>query len=174
MALPHGLNRLNVWWLQLGITHQRIHPGSPQENGAHERLHKTLKERVARPPAANLNLQQRVFNRFRETYNQLRPHEALNDETPASRWVPSSRPFPETIAPPHYPGHFEVRKVSTAGTFRLHSGQHFLSSALNEEYVGFEEIADGLWNIVYYDTLLGRFEEQTGTITGAPSLRKKC
>jgi transposase InsO family protein len=170
----HGLNRLNVWWLQLGITHQRIHPGSPQENGAHERLHKTLKERVARPPAANLNLQQRAFNRFRTTYNQLRPHEALDDETPASRWKPSARPYPERIAPPEYPGHFEVRKVSTAGTFRLHSGQHFLSQALNEEYVGFEEIKDGLWNIVYYDTLFGRFDEQTGTITGAPSLRKKC
>src|SRR4030095_13055452 len=131
-------------------------------------------ERVARPPAANLNLQQRAFNHFRTTYNELRPHEALDDETPASRWKPSARPYPERIAPPEYPGHFEVRKVSTAGTFRLHSGQHFLSQALNEEYVGFEEIKDGLWNIVYYDTLFGRFDEQTGTITGAPSLRKKC
>jgi integrase-like protein len=170
----HGLNHLNVWRLQLGITHQRITPGSPQENGAHERLHKTLKERVARPPAANLNLQQRVFNCFRKTYNELRPHEALNDETPASRWTPSPRCYPEHIARPEYPGHFEVRKVSSAGTFRLHSGQHFLSQALNQEYVGFEEIEDSLWNIVYYDTLLGRFDERTQTITGAPSLRKKC
>jgi putative transposase len=170
----HGLNHLNVWWLQLGITHQRITPGSPQENGAHERLHKTLKERAARPPAANLNLQQRVLNRFRKTYNELRPHEALDDETPASRWTPSPRRYPEHIARPEYPGHFEVRKVSSAGTFRLHSGQHFLSQALNFEYVGFEEIEDSLWNIVYYDTLLGRFDERTQTITGAPSLRKKC
>ena len=170
----HGLNRLNVWWLQLGITHQRIAPGSPQENGAHERLHKTLKERAARPPAANLNTQQRVFNGFRETYNQLRPHEALDDETPASRWVPSPRPYPECIAPPEYPGHFEVRRVSSAGTFRLHSGQHFLSQALNDEYIGLEEIEDGLWNILYYETLLGRFDEHTHTITGAPSLKKKC
>jgi len=171
----HGLNRLNVWWLQLGITHQRITPGSPQENGAHERLHKTLKDRAARPPAANLNLQQRVFNRFRATYNELRPHEALGDETPASRWSPSSRPYPERIAPPEYPGHFEVRKVSGAGTFRLHSGQHFLSQALNHEYVGFEEIADSLWNIVYYDTLLGRFDERTHLITGAHFRKeKKC
>ena len=83
------------------------------------------------PPAANLNLQQRVFNRFRTTYNQLRPHEALDDETPASLWTPSARPYPEHIARPEYPGHFEVRKVRTAGTFRLHSGQHFLSQALN-------------------------------------------
>ena len=63
---------------------------------------------------------------------------------------------------------------SGAGTFRLHSGQDFLSQALNHEYVGFEVIADGLWNILYYDTLLGRFDEETHTITGAPSLKKKC
>lgn len=170
----HGLNHLNVWWLQLGITHQRITPGSPQENGAHERLHKTLKARATRPPAANLNTQQRVFNAFRQTYNELRPHEALDDDTPASRWAPSPRPYPERIAPPEYPGHFEVRRVSSAGTFRLHSGQHFLSQALNDESIGLEEIQDGLWNIVYYETLLGRFDEHTHTITGAPSLKRKC
>ncbi|HXG23383.1 MAG TPA: integrase core domain-containing protein [Chthonomonadales bacterium] len=123
-------------------------PGSSQETGAHERLHKTLKERAVRPPAANLNVQQRVFNQFRATYNELRPHEALDDETPASRWAPSPRPYPEQIAPPEYPGHFEVRRVSSAGTFRLHSGQHFLSQALNAEYIGLEEIEDRLWNIL--------------------------
>ena len=170
----HGLNRLNVWWLQLGISHQRITPGSPQENGAHERLHKTLKAQVARPPAANLHLQQRVFNRFHVTYNDLRPHEALEDNTPASRWTPSPRPFAERIAPPEYPGHFEVRRVSNAGTFRLHSGQQFLSQALNGEYIGLEEVHDRIWNIVYYHTLLGRFHEETRTITGAPSLKENC
>jgi transposase InsO family protein len=170
----HGLNRLNVWWLQLGITHQRITPGSPQENGAHERLHKTLKARATKPPAGNLCSQQRAFNTFRHTYNELRPHEALQDETPASRWTPSPRAYPERIAPPEYPGHFEVRLISTAGTFRLHSGQQFLSQALNGEHIGLEEVQDGIWNIIYYDTLLGRFSEHTHTITGAPSLKEKC
>jgi len=170
----HGLCRLNVWWLQLGITHQRITPGSPQENGAHERMHRTLKAKATRPPAANLNLQQRVFNRFRHTYNELRPHEALDDETPASRWVPSSRSYPERLAPPSYPGHVEVRRVSNAGCFRLHSGQIFLSQALNSEEIGLEQIQDAVWNILYYDTLLGRFDERTKAITGAPSLRGDC
>jgi transposase InsO family protein len=170
----HGLNGLNVWWLQLGITQQRITPGSPQENGAHERLHRTLKARAIRPPAANRNQQQRVFNAFQHTYNELRPHEALNDETPASRWAPSPRPYPEHIAPPEYPGHFAVRRVSNAGTFRLQRGQHFLSQALNGEYIGLEEVQDSVWNIIYYDTLLGRFDERTHTITGAPSFKKKC
>lgn len=168
----HGLTHLNVWWLQLGISHQRITPGSPQENGVHERMHRTLKARVAKPPAANLNLQQRVFNQFRETFNELRPHEALDDETPASRWTPSHRAYPERIPKPEYPGHVEVRKVSNKGSFRLHCGQIFLSQALNGENIGLEQIDDNLWNILYYNTLLGRFDERTSTITGAPSLKK--
>jgi len=137
-------------------------------------LHKTLKARAAKPPAANLNLQQRLFNEFQHTHNTLRPHEALEDDTPASRWTPSPRVFPERIVPPEYPGHVEVRRVSNAGTFRLLSGQQFLSQALNGEYIGLEEIHDRVWNLVYYHTLLGRFHEETRTITGAPSLRDKC
>jgi hypothetical protein len=170
----HGLNRLNVWWLQLGITHQRITPGSPQQNAAHERMHKTLKAKATKPPAANLNLQQRVFNSFRRTYNDIRPHEALDDETPASLWTPSLRPYPDRIEPPVYPGHVEVRRVSNCGAFRLHSGQIFLSQALNGEDIGLEELHDGVWNILYYDTLLGRFDERTKAITGAPSIRREC
>ena len=168
----HGLNRLNVWRLQPSITHQRIIPGSPHENGALERLHRTLKARSTRPPAANRNPQQRVFNSFQRTYNEPRPHKALDDETPATRWPP--RPYPERIAPPEYPRHFEVRRVSNAGTFRLPFGQHLPSQALNGESVGLEEVDDRIWNVIYYDTLLGRFDERTHTITGAASPRKEC
>jgi transposase InsO family protein len=170
----HGLTRLNVWWLQLGITHQRITPGNPQQNGAHERLHKTLKAEATKPPGADLSVQQRIFKRFRRTYNQIRPHEALGDETPASRWIPSNRPYPQRIPPPEYPGHLEVRRVSNAGTFRLHTKQQFLSQALNGHYIGLEQVNDGIWNILYYDTLLGRFDEHHKRITGAPALREKC
>ena len=129
---------------------------------------------TARPPAANVNLQQRVFNTFQQTYNELRPHEALDDETPASRWAPSARPYPERIAPPTYPAHLELRRISNAGTFRLHCGQKFLSQALNGETIGLEEVHDGLWNILYYSTLLGRYDERTNTITGARSLKTWC
>jgi putative transposase len=167
----HGLCHLNTWWLQLGITHQRITPGSPQENGAHERLHRTLKARVTRPPAANAREQQRAFTVFQHTYNELRPHEALDDDTPASRWRPSTRPYAEHIAPPTYPAHCELRRVSGAGTFRLHCGQKFLSQALNRETIALEEVQDGVWNILYYTTLLGRYDERTNHITGAPSLK---
>ena len=162
----HGLCELNVWWMQLGIVHQRITPASPQENGAHERMHRELKRETTRPPAWNLRGQQTKFDRFRERYNDVRPHEGLDGARPADRWQPSPRPFPERIVPPEYPDHLEVRRVSTAGCFRLHHKQPFLTHALADQYVGLEAVGDGLWNIVYYRTLLGRIDERTGTITG--------
>jgi len=78
------------------------------------------------------------------------------------------------ITDPRVPHQRNTQLVSTAGTFRLHSGQQFLSQALNGEHIGLEEVQDGVWNIIYYDTLLGRFSEHTHTITGAPSLKEKC
>lgn len=170
----HGLCALNVWWMKLGIVHQRITPSSPQENGAHERMHRTLKARSTRPPAASLRGQQWKFDGFQREYNVERPHEALDDEPPASLWVPSPRPYPARIAPPEYPGHFEVRRVSNAGEFKIGAQHRFLSQALKGDHVGLESIDDGLWNITYYNTLLGRLDERTGKITGASFRSDEC
>ena len=92
--------------------------------------------------------------------------EGIEDQVPASRWEPSPRPYPRRIAPPQYPGHLEVRRVGAAGTFRLKAAQPFLSNALRDQHIGLDEIGEGLWNIVYYSTLLGRIHERTGQITG--------
>lgn len=152
----HGLCQLSVWWMKLGIVHQRIHPGSPQENGAHERMHRTLKQETTRPPKANMKAQQRRFNSWRKEYNELRPHETLEDETPASLWAPSNRPFPKKLSTPEYPGHMHKRLVSASGCFRMNFVPLFISSPLAGEYVGLEEIDDGIYNIFFYDTLLAR------------------
>jgi putative transposase len=85
----HGLSQLNVWWMRLGIQHQRILPASPQQNGAHERMHRPLKAATARPPQGHLTAQQRAFNRFRVLYNEERPHQFLEGRTPASLYRPS-------------------------------------------------------------------------------------
>ncbi len=162
----HGLSPLNVWWMQLGIIHQRIPPSSPQENGQHERMHRELKRETTRPASSTLGAQQRRFEAFRTRYNNERPHEGIGDRTPSSLWTPSSRAYPEQIVPPFYPAHMEVRRVSTAGTFRLHSQQPFLSHTLMGEDVGLEEVGDGIWNIVYYRTLLGKIDERSLLITG--------
>lgn len=169
----HGLCALNAWWMRLGIVHQRIHPASPQENGAHERMHKTLKRDTARPPAATMPAQQRRFDAFKLTFNEVRPHEALDDETPASLWTPSPRPYPKGPLRPDYPRHCEIRRVSTAGTFRLFSTQVFLSHALADDHIALEEVDDGLWNILFYNSLIGRFDQRTNIITGADFRRSK-
>lgn len=162
----HGLCELNVWWMKLGILHQRIRPSSPQENGQHERMHRDLKRETTRPPAANLRGQQRKFDRFQHCYNEERPHDGIDGDLPCERWEPSPRTYPERLTAPEYPSHLEVRRVSAAGTFRLKAKQPFLSNALADEHIGLEEVGDGLWDIVYYRTLLGRIDERTGRITG--------
>ena len=161
----HGLAPLNIWWMQLGITHQRIRPGRPQTNGTHERMHRELKRETAMPAAANARAQQRRFDRFRRRYNEERPHEALGLETPASRWHPASRVYPARLAPPAYPGHFEVRRITPNGTFKFRGQAPFLSHALEGADLGLEEVMDGVWNLVYYRTVLGRLDQRTGTIT---------
>ena len=160
--------------MRLGIVHQRITPSSPQENGAHERMHRTLKAKATRPPAASLRGQQWKFDTFQREYNFERPHEALGDESPASLWGPSSRAYPPRIAAPEYPGHFEIRRVSNAGEFKIGAQHRFLSQALKGDHIGLEAIDDGLWNIVYYNTLLGRLDERTGKITGASFRSDEC
>ena len=90
----YGLSKLAVWWLRLGIRLERIAPGHPEQNGRHERMHRTLKAETTRPAAANLAAQQRKFNAFRQEFNQQRPHEALDLETPAACYTPSLRSIP--------------------------------------------------------------------------------
>lgn len=168
----HGMCRLNVWWMQLAIVHQRIHPASPHENGQHERMHRDLKRETARPPCSNMSTQQGAFDEFRHRFNEVRPHEALDGAVPDDIWHPSPRQMPERILPPEYPAHFEVRRVSSAGAIRLKCHQRFLSTALTNEHVGLEEIDDGIWNIVYYTTLLGRIDERDGKLTGVQTVKK--
>lgn len=162
----HGLTQLNVWWLRLGIQHQRIRPASPQENGAHERMHRTLKAETTRPPAATLAAQQRVFQRFRLTYNGERPHAALDGATPGSRYAPSGRAYPEQLPALEYPGHFTVKRVTNAGTIRFKSRLLFLANALKQHPVGLEETDDGIWSLYLGAVLLGRIEERTMKVHG--------
>jgi transposase InsO family protein len=156
----HGLTQLSVWWMRLGITHQRIHPASPQENGAHERMHRTLKAEATRPPKGNLAAQQRAFGAFRQEYNQERPHAALGGDPPASRYTYSSREYPERLPPLEYPGHFLVKRVTNAGTIRFRDRLLFLANALKQHHVGLEEADDGIWSLYLGAVLLGKIDER--------------
>jgi len=161
-----GLTRLNVWWLRLGIQHQRIRPASPQENGAHERMHRTLKAETTRPPAADLVRQQRRFATFRREYNHDRPHAALAGDPPAARYIPSRRPYPEALPPLEYPGHFLVKRVTSAGTIRFKYSLPFLAFALTGHQVGLEETDDGIWSVYLGTVLIGKLDEVTMKVYG--------
>jgi hypothetical protein len=154
------LSQLSVWWIRLGIYPELIEPAHPQQNGRHERMHRTLKDATARPPAPNARQQQRRFNAFRLEYNEERPHEALQDETPASCYRPSPRPYPAKLPPLEYPAHYEVRRVSTNGGVRWHKHWVNISHVLGEEYVGFVEVDEGEWDLYFGPVKLGRFHER--------------
>jgi putative transposase len=162
----HGLSQLNVWWLRLGIQHQRILPAHPEQNGAHERMHKTLKGEACRPPRAALPTQQRAFNAFRRLYNDERPHEALQERPPAALYRPSPRVYSGALPPVEYPGHFLVKRVTNAGTIRLRKRLLFLANALKQHPVGLEEVDDGIWSIHFCHALLGRVDERDYIIRG--------
>jgi putative transposase len=154
------LSQLAVWWIKLGIIPELIEPGHPEQNPRHERLHRTLKAETTRPPASSARTQQVRFTRWRRYYNEERPHEALRQRPPALVYQPSSRPFPARLARPEYPGHFEVRLVSRNGGIRWQKHRIPVSHTLMEEYIGFEAIDDGLWDVYFFHCRLGRFDER--------------
>ena len=162
----HGLSYLNVWWMRLGIVHQRIRPGCPQENGAHERMHRTLKRQAIKPVRASCTAQQRNFDAFRHEYNDERPHERLNQQTPASQYVGSPRPYPERLPTLEYPAHFVVKKITTGGTFRFQHKLLYLANAMVDQHIGLEETDDGIWAIHFNTVLLATFDERDYIITG--------
>jgi transposase InsO family protein len=137
-----GLSRLAVWWIKLGILPQRIAAGHPEQNGRHERMHRTLAEHAATPPRAEAHAQQRAFDRFRSEYNHERPHEALNMRTPASLYRFSARPFPERLPKPEYGSAMKVRRVFPHGQFCWNYHSVFLSKVLAGERIGLLPIDD--------------------------------
>lgn len=168
------LSTLSAWWIRLGILPDLIEPGKPQQNGRHERMHRTLKAETTRPPAANRRAQQRKFNRFREEFNEERPHEALDMATPASIYVPSLREMPNRLPPLEYPDRFEVRYVSFNGGIRWNKGWVNVSITCAGEYVGLEEIDDGVWNVYFGPLKLGRLLERHMRIEDEYGRLKRC
>ena len=161
------LSALSVWWIRLGILPDFIEPASPYQNGRHERMHRTLKRECTRPPHGSRRAQQHRFDEWRREFNDLRPHEALNDATPASCYTPSPRAYPTRLPLLEYPGHYEVRRVSNNGGIRWHKQWVNISQTLGGEYIGFVEIDDAEWDVYFGPLRLGRFHERTLKIEDA-------
>jgi transposase InsO family protein len=150
-----GLSALSVWWLKLGIEPRYIPPSSPQDNGRHERMHRTLKAETARPPAESMNEQQARFDRFRTFYNNDRPHEALDQTLPAQHWTPSQRALPQRLDDPWYDADHEVRRVKMRGWIKWRGEIVFIGEALAGQVVGLAELANGNHVVRFYGRDLG-------------------
>jgi len=142
-----GLTRLSVWWIKLGIMPERIEPGKPQQNGRHERMHRTLKQETAKPPAVSRRAQQQRFDQFRREYNEERPHQALGQKTPAHYYQPSARAYPGRLPKVEYASDWEVRRVAAGGQMRWAGDYMFVAHALQGEPVGLEQIDDRYWRV---------------------------
>ena len=142
-----GLSQLSVWWIRLGITHERIQAGHPEQNGRHERMHRTLKQDLR--PAHDWRAQQRELDRFRNDYNHIRPHEALDMQTPAAVYLHSNRPYPERPPEIEYPDNMQVRTIHSQGHFRWKKKDIFLTHLLWGESIGLLPIGNNLFNIYF-------------------------
>lgn len=150
-----GLSRMAVNVIKAGVTPERIRPGKPQENGRHERLHRTLLADAATPPAGTRRAQQLRFAAFRASYNEERPHAALDNATPAERYAPSPRRWDGVLRSPEPAAGSIVRRVRRNGDIKWQGGTLYLSLALVGEPVALEEAADGSWIVTYGPVPLG-------------------
>lgn len=153
-----GLSELSKWWIRLGIMPERIEPGRPQQNGCHERMHKTLKDETIIPPSNTSKQQQKAFDAFCQDYNNERPHESLDQRTPASIYKPSNRAMPDELPELEYPGHFKIIRVQYNGIITYQGHRVYVASLLKKENVGVEEVADGIYEVYFGPLKVGSFD----------------
>jgi transposase InsO family protein len=156
-----GLTRLSAWWLKLGIEPRFIRPASPQENGRHERMHRTLKAQTSTPPAADAREQQTRFDRFREHYNNERPHEALGQRPPVDAYHPSPRAIPDREQDPWYDADHHTRRVRSTGEIKWKGEFIFISEALVDQLVGIAELETGDYVVRFCDLDIGLIDRHS-------------
>ena len=166
-----NLSRLSVWWIRLGIRPERIEPGQPQQNGRHERMHRTLKRSLGQPPEVDLKRQQRQLDSFRQYYNEQRPHEGLALQSPSACYYASTRPYPRRLPELEYPSYFDQAKVHGSGVVYWSSLTIYIGNLLAGEQVGIEAIGDGVWQVYFGPITLGRFDERKGSERGYLNLK---
>jgi putative transposase len=155
----YGLSKLSIWFLKQGIKHERIEPGHPEQNGRHERLHRTLKQDALRPTAKNIMQQQEVLDKFRDTYNNERPHEALGQKTPASIYKTSDIKYTERTLT--YPLHDFTKNADCRGCIWLKKSKPTrISRVFYGETLGLREL-DDTWLVSYADYDIGLINKKT-------------
>jgi putative transposase len=170
---PGGLSELSVWWIRLGIEHERIEPGKPQQNGRHERFHLSLiQDCLEYEIGYDLRSQARIFARYRKEFNQQRPHEALEMSTPDSVWTPSRRPYPGRVPKLEYAVGYQQRRVNEQGSFPWNGVRVPLSPVLTGEVVGLVEIDDDVYEVFLGPVCLGLLDGRSRTFVRAETAEK--
>jgi len=150
-----GLSRLSIWWIKLGINPERIEPGKPEQNGRHERMHRTLKEATVIEPGYTLADQQDIFDQFIYEFNFERPHEAIGMDCPIVHYRKSTRDYfdpPETM---DYDSSFHVLKVKSSGEIKLKSKNYYISDVLIGERIGLKKVAEDIYQIFFSFQAIG-------------------
>jgi transposase InsO family protein len=158
-----GVTQLSKWWIRLGIRPERIKPGKPNQNGRHERMHRSLESGV-HPIQTTMAAQQRQFDRWVEDFNWERSHEALGRQTPGSRYEASPRQYPDKLPDIAYPSDVSVRQVRQNGEIKWRGQLIYISDVLAQEPISLRQIADGRWEIRYSFHLLGYLDERSSTV----------
>lgn len=157
-----GLSRLSSWFIKLGVRPERIEPAHPEQNGRHERMHRTLKEATANPPRVNLRQQQKAFDDFVEEYNYARPHEALGMKKPGEVYISSERSYTQRTAPIKYPPELVIRQVRCCGDMTWRGKRIYISQALAGEHIGLLQLDDEhKWEIRFGFQKLGILDDQS-------------
>jgi transposase InsO family protein len=159
---PMGLSKLSVMWLRLGITVEYISPGKPQQNGSHERMHRTLKMETACPPAAEFNAQQRRMDKWRSEFNEQRPHEALGQKTPSFLYCKSSRKWDGELPQFVYPPHFEQRRVKTNATIQWKRKLIYVGESFKGCRLGLTQNDQQMWLVYAGNMLIGMIADRRG------------
>ena len=156
----HGLSKLSVWWLRLGIKIERIKPGNPQQNGRHERMHRTLKQETTKPPAFNLLQQQQKFNRFVEVYNHERPHQGIANKYPADLYTPSTKLY-RGLPDVDYPFADKIVTITKCGRICIENKKINVSTVFAGQNVGITQVDDKIWLVSFMDFDIGYFDIDT-------------
>ena len=173
-----GLSRLSVWWIELGIKPEFTAPGHPEQNGSHERMHRTLKHEACEPPQRNLQAQQRKFDEWRQIFNEQRPHESLQMDRPVQHYKPSTRRYCHAIEEPNYNDDDLVRRVRSNGEIKWKGRKRYFGEALVGCLVALRRFDEGIYQAYLRDTYLGDLhDEDPGglrpTVSAARVRRKK-
>jgi transposase InsO family protein len=165
-----GLSKLSVLWLRLGIDIERINPGHPEQNGRHERMHRTLKQEVTKPPGKNLLHQQEMLDHFMTVFNNERPHEALKMNRPKDAYKPSNKPYPRVIEEYDYSKYDLTKRVSKCGRIKLSSTHRiFISDVFGGQEVGIKEVDDGIWSVAFMGFELGYYGKEPNRFNPGPN-----